>query len=54
MLFRSPCPAEGFYQSENLGVDEIRLAYILNTKDLEKAAILLKEGLEKYLELNKK
>lgn len=49
-----PCPAEGFYQSENLGVDEIRLAYILNTKDLEKAAILLKEGLEKYLELNKK
>lgn len=49
-----PCPAEGFYQSENLGVDEIRLAYILNTKDLEKAAILIKEGLEKYLELNKK
>lgn len=48
-----PCPAEGFYQTSGLGVDEIRLAYILNTKDLHKAAILLKEGLEKYLKLNK-
>jgi len=48
-----PCPAEGFYQTSGLGVDEIRLAYILNTKDLHKAAILLKEGLETYLKLNK-
>ena len=28
-----PCPAEGFYATEGLGVDEIRLAYILN-KDI--------------------
>ncbi|MEG0855517.1 MAG: pyridoxal phosphate-dependent aminotransferase [Terrisporobacter sp.] len=48
-----PCPAEGFYQTEGLGVDEIRLAYILNTEDLSKAAVLLKEGLETYLALNK-
>lgn len=48
-----PCPAEGFYQTSGLGVDEIRLAYILNTKDLHKAATLLKEGLETYLKLNK-
>lgn len=48
-----PCPAEGFYQTSGLGVDEIRLAYILNTKDLSKAAILLKEGLATYLKLNK-
>lgn len=48
-----PCPAEGFYQTSGLGVDEIRLAYILNTKDLSKAAILLKAGLEVYVKLNK-
>ena len=48
-----PCPAEGFYQTSGLGVDEIRLAYILNTKDLHKASTLLKEGLETYLKLNK-
>ena len=48
-----PCPAEGFYQTHGLGVDEIRLAYVLNTKDLSNAAALLKEGLETYLKLNK-
>ena len=36
-----------------LGVDEIRLAYVLNSEDLAKAATLLKEGLETYLKLNK-
>lgn len=48
-----PCPAEGFYMTPGLGVDEIRLAYILNSKDLSKAAHLLREGLEAYLKLNK-
>lgn len=45
------CPAEGFYSTEGLGRDEIRLAYILNEDDLLKAASILKEGLEKYVEL---
>lgn len=45
------CPAEGFYATEGLGRDEIRLAYILNENDLEKAAKLLKEGLEEYVAL---
>ncbi len=48
-----PCPAEGFYMTPGLGVNEIRLAYILNSDDLSKAARLLKEGLEAYLKLNK-
>ena len=48
-----PCPAEGFYQTSGLGVNEIRLAYVLNTEDLQKAATLLKEGLETYIKLNK-
>ena len=47
------CPAEGFYATEGLGRDEVRLAYILNESDLHKAATILKEGLEKYVELNK-
>lgn len=48
------CPAEGFYSTEGLGRDEIMLAYILNKDDLLKAASILKEGLEKYVKLNKK
>lgn len=43
------CPAQGFYTTPDLGRDEIRLAYILNEKDLSKAAKLLKEGLEEYV-----
>lgn len=45
------CPAEGFYGTEGLGESEIRLAYILNEHDLKKAANILKEGLEKYMEV---
>lgn len=47
------CPAEDFYATPGLGRDEIRLAYVLKEDDLHKAAIILKEGLEKYLELKK-
>lgn len=45
------CPAEGFYSTEGLGKSEIRLAYILNEHDLKKAANILKQGLEKYMEI---
>lgn len=48
------CPAEDFYATPGLGRDEIRLAYVLKKDDLHKAAIILKEGLEKYLELKNK
>lgn len=48
------CPAEYFYATPGLGRDEIRLAYVLKEDDLHKAAIILKEGLEKYLELKNK
>ena len=47
------CPAEDFYATPGLGRDEIRLAYVLKEDDLHKADIILKEGLEKYLELKK-
>ncbi|SHH47046.1 pyridoxal phosphate-dependent aminotransferase [Tepidibacter thalassicus] len=41
-------PAEGFYSTKGLGKDEVRLAYILNEKDLSKSMEILKAGLEKY------
>lgn len=48
------CPAEDFYATPGLGRDEIILAYVLKEDDLHKAAIILKECLEKYLELKNK
>lgn len=48
------CPAEDFYATPGLCRDEIRLAYVLKEDDLHKAVIILKEGLEKYLELKNK
>lgn len=41
-------PAEGFYATEGLGVDEIRMAYILNEKDLASAMNILEAGLAAY------
>ncbi len=41
-------PAEGFYESKDLGRDQVRIAYVLNTDDMEKACICLREGLKAY------
>lgn len=41
-------PASGFYFTEGLGKDEIRIAYVLNTKELERAMDTLEEGLMAY------
>ena len=41
-------PAEGFYESKDLGRDQVRIAYVLNTDDLAKACTCLKEGLKAY------
>jgi len=41
-------PAEGFYATEGLGKDEIRIAYILNEKDLKRSMELLEMGLKEY------
>ncbi|MCZ9994826.1 hypothetical protein OFR22_05490 [Brachyspira hyodysenteriae] len=38
-------PAEGFYATEGLGRNEIRMCYVLNSDDLKKAMRILKEGL---------
>lgn len=44
-------PAEGFYATPGLGIDEVRIAYVLNTKDMERSMYILKKGLEKYNKL---
>jgi aspartate aminotransferase len=41
-------PADGFYATPGLGTDEARLAYVLNTGDLERAMAAFAAGLEAY------
>jgi aspartate aminotransferase len=41
-------PAEGFYATKGLGVNEIRMAYVLNEKDLTRSMELLELGLKVY------
>lgn len=41
-------PAEGFYATKGLGIDEVRIAYVLNAQDMERAMYILEKGLEKY------
>ncbi|MEA2095816.1 MAG: pyridoxal phosphate-dependent aminotransferase [Candidatus Cloacimonadota bacterium] len=45
-------PAEGFYATKNLGKNEIRLAYILNKNDLQKAMKIFRKGLKEYKSVN--
>ena len=41
-------PATGFYSTKGLGKDEVRLAYVLNTEDINKAMDCLEQALEQY------
>lgn len=41
-------PASGFYTTPGLGKDEVRLAYVLEKKELAKALIVLSKALEEY------
>lgn len=41
-------PGEGFYATEGLGINEARISYALDSKDLKRAMFILKEGLTKY------
>lgn len=41
-------PAKDFYISKNLGQDEVRIAYVLNQKDLKRAMEILKKAIKKY------
>jgi aspartate aminotransferase len=41
-------PGQGFYATPNTGVDEVRIAYVLNEVDLQDAMDALAEGLQAY------
>ncbi|AXT56291.1 pyridoxal phosphate-dependent aminotransferase [Aquimarina sp. AD1] len=41
-------PAAGFYSSPNEGLNQVRIAYVLNRRDLKKAINILKLALAKY------
>lgn len=41
-------PAAGFYATPGLGIDEVRLAYVLKPEDLEAAMDILAKGIEAY------
>ncbi len=41
-------PATGFYSTEGAGVNEVRLAYVLNQDDLNKALVCLEKALQVY------
>ncbi|MFD2565195.1 pyridoxal phosphate-dependent aminotransferase [Aquimarina rubra] len=41
-------PASGFYSSPNEGLNQVRIAYVLNRRDLKKAVNILKLALEVY------
>jgi len=41
-------PATGFYSTPGAGFNQVRLAYVLNTDELEKAMICLEKALEAY------
>jgi aspartate aminotransferase len=42
-------PADGFYATEGLGKNEIRLAFTLESKLLKRAIDILAKGLETYV-----
>ncbi len=46
-------PAEGFYATPGKGVDEVRIAYVLNEEDLKVAMDILLEGVQEYNKKNR-
>ena len=44
-------PGNGFYLDKNLGANQVRLAYVLNVEDLERALTVLEAGLKAYKKL---
>lgn len=43
-------PGAGFYATQGLGRDEIRLAYVLKTDEMKRAALVLQRAIESYRE----
>ncbi len=46
-------PAAGFYATEGLGKNEVRIAYVLNSERIKRAVYILNEGLNAYAAVDK-
>lgn len=46
-------PGNGFYTDNSKGVDEVRIAYVLNLKDLSRSIDILQKGLTRYSSENR-
>ena len=46
-------PAAGFYTTPGSGVNQVRLAYVLCTADIQRALFLLEKAIEQYNSLQK-
>lgn len=46
-------PGAGFYGTQGKGKNEVRIAYVLKEVELQKAAVLLAQGVKKYRSINK-
>ena len=44
-------PAAGFYSTPGMGMNQVRLAYVLNKKDILRALFLLEKALEQYKQI---
>jgi aspartate aminotransferase len=45
-------PGQGFYKTANKGIDEVRIAYVLNSNKLTRALDILEKGLKEYQSQN--
>jgi len=45
-------PAAGFYATKGLGLNQVRIAYVLNKEDLIRSVNILKKALNEYKQLN--
>jgi aspartate aminotransferase len=45
-------PASGFYGTDGLGKNEVRLAYVLKVSDIHLAMDVLEQGLNEYITIN--
>jgi aspartate aminotransferase len=41
-------PAAGFYSTPGVGLNEVRIAYVLNKKDLIRSVEILKDAISVY------
>ena len=46
-------PAAGFYSTSGMGMNQVRLAYVLNKKDIQRALFLLEKALEQFKSVEK-